>query len=342
MNDPTPALPARTTSGWTGRVALLAALAALAATGVQWWLGADAGRAAAEARAADVARLQRRLATLEERVERGVSGLEDLAGVVGADATADNPLTARLAKAEEALQRLPGGGRARVLWQVEQAEYFMRIANAQENLAGDTAGALAALTLADEHLRDAGDPRLSAVRRLVADEMAALRAIPKVDTEGTVLRLAALARALPGVPLKQGAPAGFAPEPAPAEPGSGMDRAMAALRNALLSIVSVRRTDGPAPTLLTGESTELLVRSLDLELQIARLAVMRGEDAPYSDALAAVRAALDQYFDTAAPEGAAALAALDELAAVRLPRSLPDISGSLAELLRFKERELAP
>lgn len=333
--------PAKTASRWTGRLALALAAVALAAAAGQW-LGLGAARQAERAASADLAKLQRRVAGLEDRLDRGRADLDRLAAAIGTETASGETLAGRIARLEAELARVPGGGRARLLWQVEQAEYFMRAANAQENLAGDSAGALAALTLADEHLRNAGDPRLGPVRKLVAAEMAALRAVPRVDVEGLVLKIDSLAKSLPAVPRKQGAPASFNVEPEAAAPGSGVDRLLAAVRNALLTLVSVRRTDAPPATLLTDESADLLMRSLELELQMARLAVLRGEDPPFRASLGAVRRALEQHFDTAAPEGAAALAALAEIGAARLPQSLPDVSGSLAELLRLKEREFAP
>jgi uroporphyrin-3 C-methyltransferase len=95
-------------------------------------------------------------------------------------------------------------------------------------------------------------------------------------------------------------------------------------------------------TLLSDQSGRLLTDSLRLELQMARLALLRGESAVFSASLATVRHDLGESFDISTPEGAAALATLDELARAPLPASLPDISGSLTALLRIKERELTP
>jgi uroporphyrin-3 C-methyltransferase len=226
---------------------------------------------------------------------------------------------------------------------VEQAEYFLRIANAQESLAGDSASALTALELADDHLRGAGDPRLTPVRKLVATEIATLRALPQVDTEGLALRLDALSDALPELPRRQAARASFREAPAAPEPAaSGLERATQALRNALLSIVSVRRTDAPSPTLLTEESAELLLRSLELELQMARIALLRSEPTLYRTSLAAARRNVEQYFDGDAPAVTAALATLDELERAPLPDSRPDVSAPLTALIKLRESAPVP
>ena len=325
-----------------GRFALVLALIALAGTAAQWF-GIPGRTAGDRGRAEELAKTQRRLNALAERVQREHDDLDRLVQKIGAGDSAENSLTGRVVRLEDALTKTPGGDRGHFIWLLEQSEYFMRIANAQERLAGDSASALTALEIADQHLRDAADPRLTPVRKLVASEITALRAVPRVDTEGLALKLANLADAVGRLPRKRPAPASFNPAPA-APPGaaSGIERAIQALRAAFMSIVSVRRTDVPAATLLSDESVSLVTSSLELELQMARLDLLRGDAALFRTSLAAVRRNLERYFDTAAPAGAGALAVVDELASAPLPETLPDVSASLAELLRVKERELKP
>ncbi len=340
MTEPTENTPpARPAASLSGRLALLIAIIALAASAAQW-LGLAGNKAFERTRGEDLARVQRRLSSLDERIQRERENLTRLAEKIGGTSPTADSLTGRVIKLEEVLTRTLGGENARFLWVVEQAEYFLRSANAQENLAGNSAGALTALQFADDRLRDAADPRLSPVRKLLAGEIATLRALPRVDTEGMTLKLAGLESALPQLPRRQAAPARFSPEPAaPPADASGLERARQALRNAFLSIVSVRRTDEPTATLLTDEASSLLAQSLAMELQMARLALLRGDAHAFRAAVAAAQRDIEKYFDTAAPPVADALAVLNELAGVNMPKALPDISASLVELLRIKERE---
>lgn len=343
MNDPQPQpVEPRTRASRAGLLALAIALLALGSTALQWRSGAREA-AAARTRAEEVERTQRRLNALETRIQRERDDLDRLVQKIGAAGSAEDSLVGRIARLEDAMARMPGGEQARVRWLVEQAEYFMRVANAQETLAGDSAGALTALAIADEHLRDAADPRLTPVRKLVAGEMAALRAVPQVDKEGLALNLTVLAGTLATLPLGQTATPGFNPSPAEPSAGTGAgDRFLQALRAAFASIVSIRRTDVPAATLLTEEAAGTLVRSLELELQMARLALLRSEATLYRSSLGNVQASLERYFDTASPEGSRALALVGDLARAPLPDALPDVSASLAELLRVKARALPP
>ena len=287
----------------------------------------DSELAALKARLDEVA-AGRRLLTddldrLRDRVTRETEALGELPG--------------RVDDVEDTLQRFVGvGDKVRAAWLLAEAEHYMRIANAQLGLAGDVGVAETALGLADDSLRELNDPRLLPVRKELADEINALKGVPRPDTEGIVLSLGSLADNLDGLRLKSAAPSEFraAPEK-PAAPLTGFDRAVAATRAALASLISVRRVDDPVSPLLSEAEQEVLVRSLDLELQLARLAIMRGDAGMYRRSIEAASDRLQQHFDLASPDVQAAAESLAELATAKLPEELPDISGSLDALLRL-------
>lgn len=260
---------------------------------------------------------------LRERVTRETEALGELPG--------------RVEQLEETVDRFVGAGdKVRSAWLLAEAEHYMRIANAQLGLAGDVSVAQTALGLADDALRELNDPRLTPVRKLLADEISGLKAVPRPDTEGIVLTLGSLADDLDTLRLKSSAPEAFraAPEQ-PAAPLTGFDRALAATRAALASLVSVRRVDDPVSPLLSDAEQAVLIRSLDLELQLARLAIMRGDAGMYRRSVEAAGERLREHFDLSSADVQAASESLTELAAARLPEELPDISGSLDALLRL-------
>jgi len=283
--------------------------------------------AALKARVDDVAAgrrlLDEDLDRLRERVARETGALTELPG--------------RIDQLEEAVDRFVGvGDKVRAAWLLSEAEHYMRIANAQLGLAGDVGVAETALGLADDSLRELNEPRLTPVRKLLADELKALKAVPRPDTEGIVLSLGSLADGLEDLRLKSSVPAGFRAVPErPAAPLTGYERAVAATRAALASLVSVRRVDDPVSPLLNEAEQAVLVRSLDLELQLARLAIMRGDAGMYRRSVEAASERLRQHFDLSSPDVQAAADTLGELAGARLPEELPDISGSLDALLRL-------
>jgi uroporphyrin-3 C-methyltransferase len=120
---------------------------------------------------------------------------------------------------------------------------------------------------------------------------------------------------------------------APAETLTGFARAVAAVRSALASLVSIRRADDPISPLLSDAQKNVLIRSLDLELQLARLAIMRGDAGMFRRSIDAATERVADQFDPMSAEVQSALGSLRELSEVRLPEELPDISGSLTMLL---------
>jgi uroporphyrin-3 C-methyltransferase len=262
--------------------------------------------------------------------------VERLRERVARDTETFTELPARLAAVEEQLERFAGAGdKVRAAWLLAEAEHYMRIANAQLGLAGDIEVAQTALGLADDALRELNDPRLTRVRKLLATEINGLRAVPRPDTEGIVLTLGSLADSLEALPMKSVIPADWRAAPAqPAEPLTGLDRALAASRAALESLISVRRQDDPVSPLLTEAEQSVIIRSLELELQLARLAIMRGDAGMFRRSIEAATERLRDHFDANTTEVAGAIESLDTLEAAKLPEELPDISGSLAALLR--------
>ena len=337
MNDPAPeAKSASLRPSSRATLALVAALIALGLSATQWLSDNAASRDRNQAES--IGKLQRRLQAIDDRVERSRAELARVRNSIGDDGLAEDSLAARLARTEETIARMPGGDDSRFLWAADQAEAYLRAANARHSVARDVAGALAALTLADAPLKASADPRFTPVRKLIAQEQVALRALPKVDTEGLALRLDSLAQSLGKLPRKDTAPPAFRAEPVPtAAELSGFARAEAAVRNAFARIVSIRRTAEPTVTLLPDEAAAVLVRSLELELEVARLALLRGESANFRAALGATRRGLTQYFDSADAGVQGALEELDALAATALPGQLPDIAGSLSAMVRLRE-----
>jgi uroporphyrin-3 C-methyltransferase len=156
-----------------------------------------------------------------------------------------------------------------------------------------------------------------------------------------VLRLGSLESALGSLPLDQQIPDRYGREATSEDQVSGLQRAWESVKAALLSIISVRRTDQAETLLLSADEEGLLRRGMITELQIAQLALIRGEPAVYRYMLESVTRQLNRHFDQDAPAVQAALAQLETLAAASLPEDLPDISGSL-ELLRRHESAESP
>jgi len=344
------AAPVRRSSG-IGFLALLIALAAIAGSGYVWYeqqsqrilearvaeLGRDMDR-----RAADV---DRALTSVDEliRADRQIDAdLVALTARVEGDLSALEVLPDRVARLEATVEKVSGiSQKSRTAWLRSEAEYFLRVANAQLNLAGNVDVSLRALELADVQLRDLADPALTPVREAISNERAALRAVPRPDAEGIVLALGSIAGSLNSLPFAKTAPGSFRGVEDETADESGWQRAWRVIVDALKSIISVKRDDQEIVPLLTAAEEAMLVRSLDVDLQIARLAVIRNQGEVYRRSIDSVRERLRTYFDVDATEVTAILGTLDELVSAELPEELPDISGSLSLLLGMRGGDAA-
>lgn len=225
------------------------------------------------------------------------------------------------------------GGRTRL--QMALVEHLLLTANERLQLEHDAETAATALDLADQRLGSLADPRLFNVRRVLAEERAALRAVPHVDTAAAALTFSSLIGRVPRLPLRARVPDHFEarPEHADVAPDSGWAaRAWAGVKAAMSGVFSVRRNRGPSPRLLAPDQEALVYQVLSLKLEGARLAMLRGDATSYRDLCASASTWLGDYFRPDDPGVMAAQAELERLRPLPLNPQLPDISRSLTLL----------
>ena len=340
--------PAQRPVAWVGLAALLVALLAAAGVGYLW----------NEQRAQQV--LNEQLESAQRVLTNRGAELgrinSDIESLIAADSKLDDSLgalersierqleelPARMTRIEGTLDKIPGvAEEARSAWLLAEAEYFLRIANAQLILAGNVDVSLHALELADAKIKDLGDPGLTRVRAKISDERTALKAVPRPDAVGIVLELGSLAQLMHTLPLSRTSPERFSVESVKGTE-TGWQRAWRVILDALSSIISVRRSNETITPLMSAAEETLLIRSLDIELQIARLAVIRNEGAVYRNSLQVVTERLTQYFDVDSEPVRNTLATLGRLESAELPGELPDISGSLSLLLDLANEAATP
>lgn len=238
-------------------------------------------------------------------------------------------------------------GRSRRDWILAEVEYLLRIANRRLQLQRDVGTAIAALQSADQRLRELADPGLTGVRERITRELDALRATPRPDLEGMALQLASLSEQVPQLPVKAArAPARTQPTVPESDQSplsvqqwrQGLARAWEALK----SLVVIRRRDEPIAPLL-GPAQEFAVREgLRLQLEGARVALLRQDPALYESSLQGARDWMAQYFVADDARYRAMAQILEELGGRRIRVELPDISASLRSLREvMRERDLA-
>lgn len=343
-----PALPKRggASIAW---LSFVVAILALSIAGYVAWQGRQAAQdTATEDR---VARLESRVAeatgslgALDARIEE--VGQQD----PGIDAALDavrreyderlralDALPARLSTLEGSVASLAGVSEgARNAWVVAEAEYYMQIANAQLQLANNPHLAALALRMADERIVQLADPRLTDVRRALSDELAALDVMEKPDIEGVTLTLASLARVVESLPLGSEALADDEDDEGVDPELSGAGRAWASVKNAMSGLVKVTPRDQAKLVALTPDAEYFLRSNLALQLQSARLALLRGEQAIFEQSLDDTTALLHDYFDLGSAQVAATLQTIAEVRNHVFAVEVPDISESLRLLRQFR------
>ncbi len=288
-------------------------------------------------------RVEDKVAEVERGFERIRSGLEDTRSTLSA--RLDELQRQQQAGAERLAALAAVVGRSDAGWALAEAAWLLHLASQRLQLAADPATALRALDSADAVLRELGDPHYQVVREEIAREREALQALPDVDVDGLSARLTALADAAGTLPLA--ASRYQAAAPAPAESSTEAQQARdwrdlpRVIWHALRELVSIRQHDKPVQPMLPPEREYFLRLNLRLQLEGARLALLRQDPALYRDSLAAARRWLASYFDDSEAAVQQALQELDHLAAADIRPPLPDISASL-RLLRQQMKLASP
>jgi uroporphyrin-3 C-methyltransferase len=284
-----------------------------------------------------IAEIEAAVAELET-VDGGVAGqLELLQKNLDERMQLLDSLPPRMADIEQSLSTLQGiSAGVRNDWLLAEAEHYMQIANAQLQLAGNPYLAAQALRMADERVAQLGDPALTDVRRAIADELAALDGMGSPDVEGITLTLASLARVVESLPLREVRSADDDPAADAGTDLSGVDRAWASVRNAITGMVRVSRPGDRAAPLMTPDAVYFLRTNLTLQLQAARLAVLRGEQAVFEQSLDDASSWLEDYFDTGTTQVASALQTIEEIRGNTVVVQKPDVSESLRRLRQYQ------
>jgi uroporphyrin-III C-methyltransferase len=242
----------------------------------------------------------------------------------------------RLGSLEEAVSSLRGvSAGVRDTWMLAEAEYYMQIANAQLELAGNPRIAALALNFAAERVRQMADPALGEVRRTLTQELQALESMDTVDLEGMSFALASLAERVDSLPLNQNVD--VPDDASPVDPElTGFRRAIASMKRAFGDIVSVRRTDEELTPLLSPEAAYFLRANLALKFQAARLALLRGEQGVFGQSLDDAADWLKEYYDADSSAVSSALDTISQLQDESVSVTPPDISGSLRLLRQYR------
>jgi len=228
-------------------------------------------------------------------------------------------------------------------WLVHEAEYLVRIASRTLWLEKDTTAAIGLLQDADARITELNDPEILPIRQLIYQDIAALKSVPKLETETTILSLMALAEQVNNLPLVTMS----ASEQATNADAFTLSDNIADWRenlsktwnNFLETFVVIHSKVGELDPILPAEQRQNLKENLNLKLQIAQWAASKGKPELFATSLNNAQLWVKQYFDLNAPENIAFIESVEALKSKNITINTDLKLNSLHEIRKILKRE---
>ena len=327
---PAPAPRARGVRPWLSTLIVLALLAVAFAV----WQDA---RRRDDALRLDVAQ---RLATADAAIAQARAKDADLGNELRDAQAKIALLEARIAESQsqqaalEALYRDLAPSRDELA--LNEVEQILVLASQQLALAGNVQAALAAAQLADAKLGRMERPQWTPLRRSLARDIDALKAVPYVDVAGISAKLDQGLAIVDLLPLAKDERLPPPPRETPAAPESAWLRFVRETWSDLKSLVRIEVSDRPAAPLIAPAQSYFLRENLRLRLLSARVALLSRDDASFKADLDAANGWVRQYFDLRTKPVEALSATLAQLAATPMSAAMPDLARTL-DLVRTQK-----
>ena len=345
-------------------LALLVALASVSATGWQWWqtqqadpneatqkeslarlqdaqqktansvatFEAQLDAAQSPIDAAEFSRRDERLKAVEGQLAglQGQSG-EDQASI-GAVQGSVRSLEQRLSATESGLVSVAASSQnSSVELDIAEIDFLLRTASERLQLFSDPTAADLALQAADVQIEALNDPMFLSVRQRIATSRQALALVPRIDRVELSTQLSALQSMVSELPSR--GEAETQPEPVLPDDASWWE----SFKQTMSSLVTVKRRVPEDQSLLSLDDKDYLRQGLWLQLESARLALMRNDTSVYSGSLDRVNDTVEQFFKNGSSEVQALLLEVAALKQVNIAPEMPDISSPWSQLRQLRD-----
>lgn len=182
-------------------------------------------------------------------------------------------------------------------WKLAEAEYLIRLANQRLLMEKDLIGAIQMLANADEILEQLSDPLLFNARRTLAKDIHNLKSTPSFDLEGIYLQLEALTTLAQGLPQKGHNHSQIPQTNEESIVQKEHKTLLTELWSTLKSLVIINYHNQPITPLLPPLEYQQLVLDIQLQINVAQLALLKQESTIYHTALDHVYQTINVYFD---------------------------------------------
>lgn len=229
-------------------------------------------------------------------------------------------------------------------WLLAEAEYLLKLANQRILLEQTPENVLALLQRADEIIEQAsaglGDRELFAIRKRLAEHITALKLIKPVDTQGTYLRLGALASSIGSLPTLPTQEERFSESNAEQTTKIGWWSDFKTEFKKVLAFFEgafhFRDEEELANPLVSQQHLQLMQLNTRLLIEQAQIALLKNDQTTYSEALKAAAELTEQYYFES-PARKAFATELRQASSQVITVKLPDISGALKLLHAYTE-----
>jgi uroporphyrin-3 C-methyltransferase len=213
-------------------------------------------------------------------------------------------------------------------WMLAESEYLVRMAGRKLWLEHDIVSAITLLGNADERIKALNDPSLMPIRKALAEDIAQLKGMPRVDREGLTLKLAALSDQIELLPLSTVSMPEAKSEPDQAV-STNPDEWESNLKKNWVkfteNFITIRRRDGAVEALLSPQQEIFLRENLKTKLLQASSPSIASSRL-YDDSLEKAQRWLTQYFDTDNSATQYMQSELDKLKGEQIQFDYPDRS----------------
>ena len=221
-------------------------------------------------------------------------------------------------------------------WALTEIEQVLQLASQQLQLARNVPSALAALQLADSKLQRLDRPQFVPLRRALARDMDALKAVPYVDVPGISLRLDQAIAAIDTLPLALEERLPPQSTPAPPADEASWRRFLRAVWQDVRQLVRIENLDRPEAPLLAPQQQFFLRENLKLRLLSGRFSLLFRDQQNFRGDLNAADAWLRRYFDTRSAPVASLQTLLKQMQATDMASEMPDVVRSLEAVRLLK------
>ena len=227
-------------------------------------------------------------------------------------------------------------------WAIAEAEYLLILALHRLTLEKDVNTALFAMQGAASRLQAIENPALFPVREQLGEDIDRLKSIQVVDTSAMAIFLADMINRVDQLPLKNlkdlqtaGRPPDMTEQDSQKEGEGVIRRLFAEIWHTFKSLLIVRHKNEISQALIPPGQEYFLYQNLRLELENARLSVLRRDTDNLETSIGIIIDWLEIYFDRNDSSVVNLVETMQQMQHQDLSPELPDINSSLESLRAF-------